>query len=330
MRIRNALSVGIGAATIALVLGSCSSDTGTIPSPDENGALETTSITYGVFSTGLAAREVLVAEDLGYFDDVGLDIEFSNVATTQALIPLFASGQIDMGYLSYQPANAAMAAGVDLKLVDAVQTLNDGMQALFVRMDSNIESIEDVKDKKVGLLSVGGYGDILLGEALAEAGLTLDDVELVEVPFSNMVSSLEQEVIDVGWLPSVFIPIALNDQDERSRLLLDYNSVSSLASLPQGGTVATTTFIEENPNTLAAYAEAVQRAADYLEANPDYDLAFHAETLDVPEAALVGTALVPYEGSVNVDELQRVVDLQKKYDQLSGDIDLEAFASYQH
>lgn len=327
MKILRSLSV-VGAA---LLLAGCASGGGsdTSSANDDGGALETTTLTYGTFSTGLSSKEVLVADELGYFEDVGLEVEFNNVATTQALVPLLASGQVDMGYLSYQPAYSAVAAGVDLGLVDAVQALQDGMQALFVRKDSEIASLDDVKGKKIGLVSVGGYGDILLGEALDTVGLTIQDVELVEVAFPNMVSSLEQNVIDVAWLPSVFIPIAVNDKDERSKMLLDYNSVPSLNGLAQGGSVALKSFIEQNPNTVAAYREAVQRAADYLAENPDFDMQFNATALDVPEEILAGLTLPPYEGTVSVEDLQRVMDLQLKYDQLAGPVDVDAFASFQ-
>ncbi|MDK8236463.1 ABC transporter substrate-binding protein, partial [Lactobacillus jensenii] len=48
---------------------------------------------------------------------------------------------------------------------------------------SNISSIADLKGKKIGF-SVSGFEDVLLSVMLQHHGLTMDDVELVNVNWS--------------------------------------------------------------------------------------------------------------------------------------------------
>lgn len=316
------------AAASALLLAGCSS-----PSSEEtsgaDGELETTTVRYGTFSTGLASREVLIAEELGYFEDAGLQVEFQNVATTAALIPLLASGQLDMAYLSYQPTFSALAAGVDLTLAGHTQDLTEGIQALYVATDSDFESVADLEGKRIGVNAVGGFGDILVGEALATEGYTLDDVELVELNFSNMIGAIEQGEIDAGWLPSSFIAVADADPEERTRRLVDFSDIPSLTSLPQGGDIAAGAFQRENPNTVAAFVAAEKKAAEYLAENPEYDREQQVKIAGFPPAVGKLLGLVPYVGNVSVDDLEKVAELQKQYGQLAGDVDVEKFAASQ-
>jgi len=59
--------------------------------------------------------------------------------------------------------------------------------------DSPIRSIGDLKGSKVGF-SVGGFEDALLGAMLARHGLSIDDVELVNVNFSLSPSLMSGQV----------------------------------------------------------------------------------------------------------------------------------------
>ena len=61
--------------------------------------------------------------------------------------------------------------------------VNSPLNSLVVLADSQIQSISDLKDKTVGF-SVGGFEDAVLGAMLESQGLTLDDVNLVNVNFA--------------------------------------------------------------------------------------------------------------------------------------------------
>ena len=61
--------------------------------------------------------------------------------------------------------------------------VNSPLNSLVVLADSGIQSISDLKGKTVGF-SVGGFEDAVLGAMLESQGLTLDDVNLVNVNFA--------------------------------------------------------------------------------------------------------------------------------------------------
>ena len=67
------------------------------------------------------------------------------------------------------------------------------LNSLVVLADGPIQSIADLKDKKVGF-SVGGFEDALLGAMLEKHGLTLDDITLINVNFSLSPSLISGQV----------------------------------------------------------------------------------------------------------------------------------------
>lgn len=124
---------------------------------------------------------LIVAAEKGFFADQGLDVELVPPADPSAPPRLVASGQADIA-VSYQP-NLHMQVKEGLPLTRIGTLVETPLNSLVVLEDGPIASIADLKGKTVGF-SVGGFEDALLGAMLETAGLTLDDVKLVNVNFS--------------------------------------------------------------------------------------------------------------------------------------------------
>ncbi|GBD41250.1 Putative thiamine biosynthesis protein [bacterium HR39] len=67
------------------------------------------------------------------------------------------------------------------------------LNSLVVLADSGIESIAGLKGRRIGF-SVSGFEDALLGAMLARYGLSLDDVELINVQFNLTPALLSGQV----------------------------------------------------------------------------------------------------------------------------------------
>lgn len=124
---------------------------------------------------------ILVAEELGYFEAVDLDVEIVAPADPNAPPGLVAAGRGDIA-ISYQPQlHIQIHEGLPLTRIGTL--VGTPLNSLVVLDDGPIKAIADLKDKKVGF-SVGGFEDALLGAMLTKHGLTLDDVELINVNFA--------------------------------------------------------------------------------------------------------------------------------------------------
>jgi len=124
---------------------------------------------------------LVVAKEKGYFADAGLEVELIAPADPNDAPKLVAAGKADVG-ISYQPQlQMQVAAGLPLMRIATI--VATPLNTLVVLADGPIKSVADLKGRKVGF-SVGGFEDALLGAMLARHGLTLADVELVNVNFA--------------------------------------------------------------------------------------------------------------------------------------------------
>jgi putative hydroxymethylpyrimidine transport system substrate-binding protein len=134
---------------------------------------------------------LVVAEEKGFFAEAGLEVEMIEPADPNDPPKLVAAGQADLA-VSYQPQLHIQAAqGLPLARVGTL--IATPLNTLLVLDDGPIHSIADLKGRRVGY-SVGGFEDAVLSAMLAKHGLSLDDIELVNVNFSLSPALLSGQV----------------------------------------------------------------------------------------------------------------------------------------
>ena len=122
-----------------------------------------------------------VALEKGFFKDRGLEVELIAPSNPSDPAKLVAAGKADIA-VSYQHQHQ-MQVDQGLPLVRIATLIATPLNSLVVLADGPIKNIADLKGKTIGY-SVGGFETVLLKVMLARAGLTLDDVKLVNVNFS--------------------------------------------------------------------------------------------------------------------------------------------------
>lgn len=134
---------------------------------------------------------LVVGLEAGIFEDAGLDVELVAPADPNDPPKLVAAGKAPLA-VSYQP-QLHIQTSRGLPLTRVATLVATPLNSLVVLDSGPIKAIGDLKGRKVGF-SVGGFEDALLGEMLERAGLSLDDVELVNVNFSLSPSILSGQV----------------------------------------------------------------------------------------------------------------------------------------
>ncbi len=134
---------------------------------------------------------LFVALERGEFAKRGLEVELIAPADPNDPPKLVAAGRADIA-VSYQPQlHLQVEAGLPLVRIGTL--VATPLNSVVVLADSPIKSIADLKGRKVGF-SVGGFEDALLGAMLAKHGLSLKDVELINVNFSLSPSLMSGQV----------------------------------------------------------------------------------------------------------------------------------------
>ena len=135
--------------------------------------------------------QLIIAEQKGYFTQAGPEVELIEAADPSLPPKLVAANRADIA-ISYQPQlHVQVDQGLPLTRIGTL--VSTPLNSLVVLKDGPIKSIADLKGKKVGF-SVGGFEDALLKTMLETHGLTLEDVELVNVNFSLSPSLITGQV----------------------------------------------------------------------------------------------------------------------------------------
>ncbi len=134
---------------------------------------------------------IIVAQELGYFKDADLEVEIVAPADPSTPPKMVAAGQADLA-ISYQPQlHIQVEGGLPLRRVGTL--VATPLNCLLVLKDGPIKSSADLKGRKVGF-SVAGVEEVLLSTILGQHGLSLDDIELVNVNWSLSPSLMSGQV----------------------------------------------------------------------------------------------------------------------------------------
>ncbi len=134
---------------------------------------------------------IIVAQEQGYFAEENLEVEVIAPADPSAPPKMAAAGKADLA-ISYQPQlHLQVAEGLPLKRVGTL--VASPLNCLLVLEDGPIKTVADLKGGKVGF-SVAGVEEALLSALLTDAGLTMDDIELINVNWSLSPSLMSGQV----------------------------------------------------------------------------------------------------------------------------------------
>lgn len=134
---------------------------------------------------------LVIAKEKGFFEAQGLDVELIAPADPNDPPKLVAAGHAELA-VSYQPQlHLQVAEGLPLSRVGTL--IATPLNSLVVLKDSPVKSLADLKGLKVGY-SVGGFEDMILDAMLESHGLSVKDVELINVNFSLSPSLISGQV----------------------------------------------------------------------------------------------------------------------------------------
>jgi NitT/TauT family transport system substrate-binding protein len=142
--------------------------------------------------------QAIAAQEGGFYKKHGLDVELVEFKSGTDLIKAIVGGQLDTGVLGFTNAVAWASKGADLKVVGGAQ---HGYHAILVREDTGIKTVADLKGHTLASQAEGSTADtVLKGVVLKNAGLKIDDVNVMGVSPQVAVQSLVGKRVDAAFL----------------------------------------------------------------------------------------------------------------------------------
>ena len=162
---------------------------------------------------------------------------------------------------------------------------NLGSDVVVGNKAKGIETIEDLKGKTVAVSS-GTSSEIILEQALARAGMTMDDINTVEMTVDGMTTAMISGQIDAAasWSPNtVTLQNALGD----NYVDLGTNADFLDSAIFPSSYICTPEYAEANHDILVRFAQALDKAHDWRAAHPEEMAKLLAKELDAPEDTML-------------------------------------------
>ncbi len=237
-----------------------STSTGPVPSP------AAVPLTVGLgFIPSVQFAQFYLAEQSGAYDAAGLDVTLQNKIDPD-LITLLGQGAVDIGSGDGTSVIPAVSQGIP---VVYTSTIYGQFPAVVVAdATSGIKTAADLKDKKIGIPGKYGSSWIMLQALLQSAGLTPEDVEIVEFPDFGQAAALQQGAVDAATGFANNEPIQLRKAGIEPVVL----TVDDVVPLPGPGLVTGKATLEAKHDALAAFTKATLEAMDQIAADPQKGL----------------------------------------------------------
>lgn len=215
----------------------------------------------GFQKTGLTvvARQQRVIEKA--LEPKGIKVRWVEFTAGPPVVEALNVGSIDLGYVGDAPPIFGQSAGSAIVYVAALGPDGEG-EAIIVKPGSPIQSLADLKGKKIGVAK-GTSAHNLLIAALEKANVAYSDITPVFLSPADAAAAFASDKIEAWSIWDPFFAIAETRYDPR--VLVRASDVLNVRNY----LVANKDFAAAHPDVVTASVGALHQAADWANANKD-------------------------------------------------------------
>lgn len=207
---------------------------------------------------------IVVAKQKGFFAENNLDVEIIEPSDPTIAPKLLAAGKIDLA-VDYE-THLHISADQNIPIIRTATLLATPLDILLVREDSEIKSLSDLKNKKVGISTVG-LDEAMMKALLEKNGLEEKDVELVNVNFALTASLISKKVDAVIGAMRNFEIYEMREQGVEGRAF--YLEEYGIPPRDELIIVAKKDTFFENRDKIKRFNSALEKATTFIINHPD-------------------------------------------------------------
>ena len=275
--------------SLALILSTFSLATAEDPAPKKSAKPL-------VFGTNKAIGVITpyIARTAGIFTRHGVEVSGADFNDGPSVVDALASGSIDIGFLGIGPVGIWQSKGLPLKVVAGA---NGGGHVLITRADSGINTLADLKGRKVAVPKPGSVTDSLFRAHILGDLAKLDpekDVTLIQgIAAPDMATALfVTKSIDaaIAWEPFVSRAEA---KFKELKVLYDasaewHKEHPNGPFYPVNVVVVKQSLIDERPDDLRNFLAAYKEAVTFINDQPEQANDLIAAELKVDKSVVAG------------------------------------------
>ena len=253
---------------------------------------------------GMAELLFFIAEDGGFFEAEGLELERIELGGGVDLFTALASGSVAFTQLGTQHGIRAVTRGLDFRGIYGFSHGSnefgvispEAAAAAGITQDSTIdEKFEALRGLKIGTGRPGSTTTTLAIGSMEQRGIdTTADVELIPLGSGGaLLPAFQAREIDAFfWIPPETQIAAL----EPGAVTIDFRVLPELAGVNWASYFTTDNYILEHPDTVQAFLSAVLNAREWALANEADALEIaRARFPDLDESAFVASFQIDYD-----------------------------------
>ncbi|MDR1218603.1 MAG: ABC transporter substrate-binding protein [Treponema sp.] len=284
---------------------------------------------------GLCEAPFYIAIAKGFYESEGLKYEWVNLEPGTAM-NLLTTGQIDVTNNLLATLIQPIANGLDVKIPLALHT---GCVKTLVRPDSSIQTPADFAPsngvkKKIGVPSLNSSSKVIPSRVLAAEGLKVDgdgaDIEWIIYPSAELPLALERGLVDA--IGSGDPTATIIENEGKARVVINNATGHGLENEFCCVTPFRSATIAAHPEAAAKFLRAIQKAAKWVQENPEETTRILAEKKYIAgEPAVNAQVLKTYNYKASVSQARVAIERNARELQQIGlvkaDVDVNALVS---
>lgn len=287
-------------------------------------AAELTPIKLGILKLG-AMTNVWLATKNGIFKNHGLDVELVEISLSSQTIAVLQSKSVDIVLQIPGTGMVAKEQGFDIVLVGQNETAGTKppvSNALLVSAKSSINTIQELKGKRIGTSSPRGQSFAALKELFERSGLSTNDVQLIEAPFPAHADLLRSGQVDAVIALDPYTTQIVKAGYGR---VLSWYVIETISDAPVGAWWALRPWAEQHKKEIAAFQESIKESHAYLNADPERAKTLIAEYSGLDPELVKAMPLISWKSEIDPEVWQAVIDMMFKQGELSKKHDVAEF-----
>lgn len=250
-----------------------------------------TKIVIGVYKGELSSI-VYMADHLGYFKQLGLDVELRDYESGAAAVKALNEEKVDLATAADFVFASNIAKYPDLRTVAAINRADNIY--IVARQDRGIKSVADLKGKRIAV-TFTTPSEYFIGKQLNRSRLTFKDVNIVNVAPSDMEREMQNGSFDAAV---VWNPVAQRIKDSLGANAISFNAQNE--SFFDFLLVARESFIKKESPALVRLMKALILAEQSIAGDPVKSGQFIAQRIGMPDK-YVATVWKDYQFVVYLD-----------------------------
>ncbi len=322
-------------AAFLLILSACGNQTNDSNKSAESDNKKSGTIEFNIGYQSIPNVEILT-KALGLIEEklkgMNVEVKWHHFDTGIDVNRAVAAGSIDAGLVGTPMAASGISQELPYKVVWIHDVLGDN-EALVVKQDSGIQSLEDLAGKEIAV-TFGSTPHYMLLNALKLNNIDENSVTLLDMQPQDMFAAWEGGLIDGGY---VWQPVLGNMINSGGKVILTSGDLADDGLITAEVCVVNADFIEKHPEIIEKYIEAFHEGVEFYRSSPEEAYQAVADELEIPaeDAAQTMDQLIwlnaeeqasdKYLGGAMADVLKDTADFLVDQKSIASAPDLEAF-----